>query len=347
MTPKTTPQRKRPTKKSEASEPATGSQSDDKHVESQQPELASSGTKRKLAMHVKEASTVGNHRHVRLEIPMPTSSPKRSSQKEEIANSQETNEDEEIFKTPMERRTHVRFDDSDREEFVTPREAPSSNPLERKLSQSNEEQSEDDEDSEEGSDDDEAPEAVSTKAAEAQSMKASEAAAKAAEQSVHHPTHLLGTQAAAQKRKRQERDAFFKEQAKDRDRRRTNPKAPAAEQSDEEASAEDGAEESGQKRKREIPKLLPLELLDSDDDEEDDGSYEPDSAASKKKIKFNREGPAIKDARQGSTVFRVMRNKGNGKLAPKLSKQSRNLKELLLTRDRAPQQPRRGFFVAR
>lgn len=92
-----------------------------------------------------------------------------------------------LFQTPTEqpRAKKITFDDSEQEEFLTPREAPDVNPLEKTLKEKKEEQEQDedeDEDSEEEDSDDEAPEAVSTSAAQAKSLEAEKAAQRAAEQ---------------------------------------------------------------------------------------------------------------------------------------------------------------------
>ncbi|KAK3990221.1 hypothetical protein QBC44DRAFT_325905 [Cladorrhinum sp. PSN332] len=278
----------------------------------------------KLTMRSKDTGSV-KHRHVSIEIPLPssTSKPKHDDEHEP-----------EVFKTPMERR-HITFDESDHDEFVTPSEAPKKNPLETAVPAKVEEVQDSAEEDEEDSDD-EAPEAVSTRAAEvetkAKASKAAQAAAKAAEK-----------EAAALKRKRQERDAIFKQQAKER------------KQADEEArakgeDAEEAASESAEKRKREVPQLLPLELLESDDEDEMDLDT-PESAGLNKRRKLDgseqrllREPRAPRDRQVGSTVYRVVAKAGDGKQAPKAKKQSVNLKALLLQRDRKAQ-PRTGFFV--
>lgn len=150
----------------------------------------------KLPVQVKdEVKNTGSsrHRHVSIEILLPTSSMMGKGGKQAVEKQDmEDDHNEEVFKTPMERR-HITFNDSDNEEFVTPMEAPQRNPLELSLdpltkaaqngqtealdSEKGEEQEQVEDDS-----DDEAPEAVSTHAAGAQIAKASKAAAKAAEE---------------------------------------------------------------------------------------------------------------------------------------------------------------------
>lgn len=97
-----------------------------------------------------------------------------------------------------------------------------------------------------------------------------------------------------------------------------------------------------EKRKREIPKLLPLELLESDD-EEDDAPRRSDSAEAVKRRKVVRETKVVKDEKVGSTVFRVVPTNTNQTLAPKVKRQALNLKETLLLRNRKPQ-VKGGFF---
>jgi hypothetical protein len=105
-----------------------------------------------------------------------------------------------------------------------------------------------------------------------------------------------------------------------------------------------------EKRKREVTKLLPLELLESDD--EDDVPQQPSSAADQhKRRKLGGaeqallRGPKLpKDKRLGSTAYRVVKSTGDARLAPSVKKQAVNLRETLLRRDRVPQS-RGGFFV--
>lgn len=95
-----------------------------------------------------------------------------------------------------------------------------------------------------------------------------------------------------------------------------------------------------------MPKLLPLDLLESDD--EDDESHEDNSGANNKRRKVDQvaallRGPKLpRDQRVGSTVYRVEVKRGSEKLAPKAKKQSINAKEALLKRNRTPQR-RPGF----
>lgn len=132
----------------------------------------------KLTVRVKDTGSV-KHRHVSIEIPLPTSS-ELQRRKAEATDSHDGN-DEEVFKTPNERK-HITFDDSDHDEFVTPREGPLSNPLDASIATPN--TAKETEAEEEESDDDAPPEAVSTRAAESYNLKAAEVAEKAAKQYV-------------------------------------------------------------------------------------------------------------------------------------------------------------------
>lgn len=100
-----------------------------------------------------------------------------------------------------------------------------------------------------------------------------------------------------------------------------------------------------------MPKLLPLELLESDD--EDYAAQQLSSAADGKNKRRKlggaeqallREPKLPKDKKLGSTAFRVVKGAGDVRLAPRVKKQAVSLKETLLRRDRLSQ-PRGGFFV--
>lgn len=162
---------------------------------------------------------------------------------------------------------------------------------------------------------------------------------------------MRNRQAAALKRKRQERDTFFKQQAEER--KRTQKPTRLDEEADDASPSTKPTPERVEKKRREVPKLLPLELLESDD--EDDVSQQPSSAAdgNNKRRKLGgaehrllAEPKLPRDKRLGSTAYRVVKGKGNTKLAPKVKQQAVNLKETLLRRDRVAQ-PRGGFFVNR
>lgn len=156
-----------------------------------------------------------------------------------------------------------------------------------------------------------------------------------------HDSDNYYRQAAAEKKRRQERDAILKEQAKSKKRAAKKVEQPSEDEAESE-SEEDAAGALAEKRKREIPKLLPLELLESDD-EDDEVPRRSDSAEGAKRRKVVREAKGPKDEKVGSTVFRVVPNNTNQSLAPKVKRQALNLKETLLLRNRKPQ-VKGGFF---
>jgi hypothetical protein len=150
----------------------TNQPEDDEQDEQHSPSSA------KLAVRTRDTGSV-KHRHVSIEIPLPTSSELRRRKDDASGSGSQEGNDEEVFKTPNERK-HITFDDSDHDEFVTPREGPSRDPLESTISGPT--GKDDEEESEEDSDDEAPPEAVSARVAEAETLKAAGAAAKAAKQ---------------------------------------------------------------------------------------------------------------------------------------------------------------------
>lgn len=97
--------------------------------------------------------------------------------------------------------------------------------------------------------------------------------------------------------------------------------------------------------------MLPPEFLESDDEDNETEAHDIAEVTQNKRIKFNtvekrlsREGKAPRDEQVAGTVYRVVTDKTDKKLAPKMRKETRNLKEQLLSRNRAPQK-RRGFLV--
>ncbi|KAH6636231.1 hypothetical protein F5144DRAFT_171672 [Chaetomium tenue] len=289
----------------------------------------------KLAVRNKETGAA-KHRHVSIEIPLPASAEARRKKTEASASESQEGNDEDVFKTPKEHRKHITFDDSDHDEFVTPREGPSKDPMETITAGTNEK--DDEEDEEEESDDEAPPEAVSTRVAEAETLKAAGAAAKAVEQ-----------QAAALKRKRQERDTFLRQQAAERKQTQKKPIRQDDEDDEDTPGIEDPALET--EKRREVPKLLPLELLESDDEDDVPQQTDPDANGQHKRRKLGaaeqallREPKLPKDKRLGSAAYRVVKRAGDVRLAPRVKKQAVNLKEALLRRDRIAQ-PRGGFFV--
>lgn len=110
---------------------------------------------------------------------------------------------------------------------------------------------------------------------------------------------------------------------------------------------------SGRKRqeKLNIPNLLPAEFLtdSSSEDEEDDASTSHVPRSKKRKVssienKLTRLDKAPRDERIGATVYRVAK-KTDERMAPKLKKHSRNIKEDLLKRNRSAVKSRSGFFA--
>ncbi|KAF5020761.1 hypothetical protein F66182_7221 [Fusarium sp. NRRL 66182] len=185
--------------------------------------------------------------------------------------------------------------------------------------------------------DDEAPEVVSTSRVASDMKKSNQAAQKAAQE-----------QAATQKRKRREKDAFFKQQAQERKKLEEEAKAGK------EASAEQDEPTESLIQQRQAGKalnLLPAEFLTDSSSEDEDAEYDNDTeerprkrriAAVEKSLARQDRGP--KDERVGSTLYRVAK-KTDERMAPKLKKQSKNSKDLLLKRNRGVAKQRSGFFV--
>lgn len=105
------------------------------------------------------------------------------------------------------------------------------------------------------------------------------------------------------------------------------------------------------KRKREIPTLLPQDLLDSDSEDEDHQPRTLTTSTSAKKQKLNTprstwitEAKAPKDKRVGTTVYRAVATGGDGNLAPRARKNTQTLKQLYQQRGRVSQ-VKRGFLI--
>jgi hypothetical protein len=137
---------------------------------------------------------------------------------------------------------------------------------------------------------------------------------------------------------------LFKEQAEAR---------KLAVQSTQVDDAEPVVEAESSKKRSEIPHILPPELLESDDDDHET----TEASRPSKKVKFSgaqelpekrlpRERIRPRDKRVGSTVYRVLSNKEDLKLAPKAGKHSVNLKTQLLVRRRLPR-TKSNFFLKR
>lgn len=108
--------------------------------------------------------------------------------------------------------------------------------------------------------------------------------------------------------------------------------------------------------RRALPDVLPDDFLEAASDSNDDDNsddQEDDAARRPKKPKANTvarqvakaESRRPQDVRVGSTVYRVAGAGGdNPALAPKMGKNSRNVKEMLLRRQR-PAARKGGFLV--
>ncbi|RYO92211.1 hypothetical protein DL764_008163 [Monosporascus ibericus] len=197
---------------------------------------------------------------------------------------------------------------------------------------------------------DEAPEAVSTKATARETLESVKALVEATEK-----------QAALLKRKRQQRDSLFKQQAQ---KRKPAPKSDLAssesDTQDPEATreAEDATETTGRRRveKLKLPSMLPPEYLTESSSEGEDEAASERAAKKPKKINFEdalrsigKEARVPMDQVVGSTVYRVAAGQPDKKLAPKMHKNTRYVKEDMLRRRRAPVAPnkKRRFFVAK
>ncbi|KAI0127315.1 hypothetical protein BJ170DRAFT_683163 [Xylariales sp. AK1849] len=202
---------------------------------------------------------------------------------------------------------------------------------------------------------DEAPEAVSTSAAAKESLKAAHALSQAADK-----------QAETLRKKRQERDNLFRQQAQKR-KRIEKSGVPRSKAGKERAvglvgdgDITDGTDEveraTGWGRRRaekyKLPDVLPPEFLtDSESEHEDERAL----GLVKKPRKINFEsavqtlakaGKAPRDQIVGSTAYRVMANQGDPKLAPRNDNNSKVMKEMYMHRRRVGVTPAKtkGFF---
>lgn len=146
-------------------------------------------------------------------------------------------------------------------------------------------------------------------------------------------------QAAAEKKKRQERDALFKQQASER---KVESKSEAPKQ-----------EQVGRRRSEKvaIPTTLPAEFLtdsESEGDEEEEESTTADRPRKRKvssiEKRLTKDGRGPRDEVIGSTVYRVT-EKVDERLAAKANKRSKSAKEMLLSRGRAPAKSRSAGFL--
>ncbi|KAI0181083.1 hypothetical protein GGR52DRAFT_18021 [Hypoxylon sp. FL1284] len=216
-------------------------------------------------------------------------------------------------------------------------------------------------------DDDDAPEAVSTQAVAKEMQRAAQSATEAAEK-----------QAASLKRKRQEKDSLYKQQAERRKRARgvevhqsKGPAGTALPEDDTAAEIEKAVttvrhrHQQQQQRtgKSDLPDVLPAEFLTDSSSDSDSDSDGHSSAPKKRKLQLvqgkNKAGkinfedgdrpPPPRDVTVGSTRYRVLATRADDRLAPRLHKNARASKDGLLRRNRAAAPPslKRGFFVKR
>ena len=165
-------------------------------------------------------------------------------------------------------------------------------------------------------------------------------------------------QATAQKRKRQQRDALFKEQAEERKKIEDSHAAAAAKSEpapeNEDSTAKQPGQAAGRRRmdRMPIPNVLPAEFLtdeSSDEEEEEEVGALIDSRPKGRKIstierQLSRQDRATRDRVVGSSVYRVTKQQ-DGRMAPKVKKYARGMKEALLKRNRAPVKSGKGFFA--
>ncbi|KAI0851639.1 hypothetical protein F5Y00DRAFT_274560 [Daldinia vernicosa] len=284
-----------------------------------------------------------------------------------IASSQSQSQEPDQTPAPKTKGKHLVFDDDDDvENFVA---AAAAAEVGKKVEADNTKNEEED------SDDDDAPEAVSTQAAAKEVQKSTQAALDAAEK-----------QTANLKRKRQERDNLFKQQAERRKRSRAEVqvhrskrlrKDPAS--NNDSDSEDDGilpdvetaVTTTGRRRaqKLAVPTHLPAEFLaDSSEDEDGDEADDDDnngqvlkkrkktSGPQPTKITFDDQPERPRDRVVGSTKYRVLTEDSDARLAPRARRDARVSKESLLKRRRvgvvagtgtAKGMGKKGFFVKR
>ncbi|KAL7627164.1 hypothetical protein AAE478_003940 [Parahypoxylon ruwenzoriense] len=220
---------------------------------------------------------------------------------------------------------------------------------------------EDEDDSDSDDSDDDAPEAVSTQDVAKKMRKEAQVASETAER-----------QAASLKRKRQDRDSLYKQQAERRKRARGavevhQTKAGGAASSDGvHESRNDGIIEiekgatAGRRRaeKFNLPTVLPAEFLTDSSDESEDEAALKRVAKKPKKMTFETAAQTLiggegskrpGDEVVGSTRYRVLEEQGDPNLAPKLRRDAQRPKENLLKRRRSAVTPNKkgGFFARR
>lgn len=169
-------------------------------------------------------------------------------------------------------------------------------------------------------------------------------------------------QAAAQKRKRQQRDTLLKQQAQERRQAEAEAAKQAAVDEDSRESTEEDVQiptavkpSGGSLRERRqdraaAPTLLPVEFLTDSSGEDSEGGGDLDAEAKPKKRKIStiektlsRQDRAPRDVTAGSTLYRVAK-KVDASMAPKARKGSKGSREALLRRNRLAVKPQSGFF---
>ncbi|KUI64730.1 hypothetical protein VM1G_00246 [Cytospora mali] len=252
---------------------------------------------------------------------------------------------------------HIVFNDDEPSEVFTPQEGPAQDVLDGQTPKAEEDEDDEDEEDESDSEDD-APEAVSTHTSAAQAAKSAQAATKAAEK-----------QQELEKRKRQDRDARFKKQAETRRKQQEKHQkkaVTAAADDDNNADPEHARREhhipslpSAATRKRldkhSLPDVLPDDFLETASlggDASADDSGDAGEGGRARKARFSTvsrqvakaESRQPRDRRVGSTVYRVMKKQGDGRLAPRTGRYSRNAREMMMGRGR-PAAKKAGFLV--
>ncbi|KAF3060013.1 putative sporulation protein [Daldinia childiae] len=343
----------------------------------------------KLSVRTREDESTGTGRKTHLEVEIPTSPKPKNSRTDAVPDSQDKEEksygsdsallssvskqleeeasqrlassqsqSQELDQTPAPKTKgkHLVFDDDDDvENFVA-----AAAEVSKKVEVDNTK------DEEEESDDDDAPEAVSTQAAAKEVQKSTQAALDAAEK-----------QTANLKRKRQERDNLFKQQAEHRKRSRAEVQVHQSKRlrkgtASNNDSDSDGIPEvetavtTGRRRaqKHVVPTHLPAEFLTDSSEGEDEDEADNDGQILKKrkklsgpqptKITFDDDQPKRpRDRVAGSTKYRVLAEQGDARLAPRARRDARVSKESLLKRKRVGVVPTKGtgngkgFFVKR
>ncbi|KAI0480122.1 hypothetical protein GGR56DRAFT_624629 [Xylariaceae sp. FL0804] len=256
--------------------------------------------------------------------------------------SQPTKLEVELPAKPKAQARHVVFgDDEDVDKFVSAAAARTEGEAQQRQER---------EGTESDSDDDDAPEAVSTQAAAKVQLESAKAANEALEK-----------HAASLKRKRHERDVLLKQQAQ---KRKRADEADQAADNDDTGGAENRRAAKGRRRldKANLPAVLPAELL-TDSPSEGEGGAGAEAARKvvaaarkPKKITFEAavqsvrdEGKRPRDEIVGATRYRVLAQQGDAKLAPKMHKNTRLVKEDMLRRRRmgVPPGKKKGFFAKR